>query len=277
MSKRKKRTKFLSMLFIAVCLIFALAPIYWMLNTSFKTQGEIFQMVPTMYPHHPTLDSYQYLFEKTYFLRSLGNSFIVAFTTAFLSVVIAFPVAYAVTRLRFTGRQFLAKGILVTYLIPAAVMYIPLFMVVSKFHLTDTLWGLLLIYPTFALPYAAWVMIPHIRSVPKALEEAAAIDGCSKFRTMTTIVLPLVMPGVISTFVFSFSMCWGEYLHALVNINTESLKTFPLVISGLIYGDLYPWGQIMAGAVIACIPILLLYMFSSRFVVGGATSGGVKG
>ena len=274
--RSKKRLHRLSLLFVGICLVVTLAPIFWMLVTSFKTQGEIYQKVPTVIPQDPSLESYQYLFTETGFLRSLGNSFFVAFVTAVISVIIALPVAYAVSRLKFPGRRVMAKGVLVTYLIPAAVTYIPLFITVSQFHLTNTLWGLLLIYPTFTLPYAAWVLIPHVKAVPYGLEEAAQIDGCSKLGILTRIVLPLMLPGIVSTFVFAFSQCWGEYLFAMVNISSESIKTFPLVISGLIYGDIYPWGQIMAAAIVACIPTLILYMLTSRYVVGGATAGGVK-
>lgn len=261
---------------MVVCLIVTLAPIFWMLVTSFKTQGEIYQKIPTVIPQNPSLESYEYLFTETKFLNSLGNSFVIAFTTAFLSVIVALPVAYAVTRLKFTGKKVMAKGILITYLIPAAVTYIPLFVTVSKLGLTNTRWALMAIYPTFTLPYSAWVLIPHIKSVPYSLEEAAKIDGCSRLMILTKIVFPLIIPGIVSTFVFAFSMCWGEYLFAMVNISSESLKTFPLIISGLIYGDIYPWGQIMAAALVACIPTLLLYFVTSRFVVGGATAGGVK-
>ncbi len=276
MIKKRSLTKIYSMIFITLCLLVSLGPIYWMLNTSFKAQSEIYQKIPTLIPENFTLESYDFLFEKTSFLRSLLNSFVVAISTAFFSIIVAFPMAYVVSRIDFLGRRFLSKGILVTYLIPTSVLYIPLFVTVSNFGLTDSLAGLVLIYPTFAVPYVSWMLIPHVKAVPYDIEDAARIDGCGRLRTMYSIVFPLVLPGIVSTFIFAFSMCWGEYLYALVNINSTNMKTFPLVISGLIYGDIYPWGQIMAGGIIACIPILVIYMLASKMLVGGATSGGVK-
>ena len=135
----------------------------------------------------------------------------------------------------------------------------------------------MLIYPTFTLPYVSWILIPHIASIPYDIEEAAIMDGCSRFMVMYRIIFPLALPGIVSTAIFAFAMCWGEYLYALVNVTQESMKTFPLIIAGLIFGDLYPWGQIMAGAIIGCLPILVIYTLSSGFLSGDQSAGGVKG
>ena len=178
--------------------------------------------------------------------------------------------------MKFKGKKFFSKTILFTYLLPTSVLYIPLYIFVSKIGLTDNILGLMLIYPTFTLPYVAWILIPHIASIPYDLEEAATVDGCSRFRAMYQIIFPLALPGIISTTIFAFAMCWGEYLYALVNVTTTSMQTFPLIISGLIFGDMYPWGQLMAGAIVACVPILIIYMLASGSLVGGKTAGGVK-
>ncbi|MEG0914005.1 MAG: carbohydrate ABC transporter permease [Oscillospiraceae bacterium] len=276
MKRKKQMIHILHILLVAICLVVALFPIYWMLNTSFKTQFEMYQRSPTFWPKEVTLDGYQYLFTKTPYLNSLKNSFLIAFSCAFFSIFFAYPVAYAVARLKFYGRKFLSNLILFSYLIPTAVLYIPLFIFVSNCGLTDNILGLMLIYPTFTLPYVAWMLIPHVRAVPTDIEEAATVDGCNRLQNMYRIVFPLAIPGIVSTFIFAFSMCWGEYLYALVNISSSEMKTFPLVISGLIYGDIYPWNQIMAGAILACIPILLVYIFFSKLLVGGAMEGGVK-
>ena len=276
MKQRRKLAFALRMALVAVCLLVSLFPIYWMLNTSFKTQFEMYQRVPTFFPHQPTLDGYRHLFAKTPYLNALKNSFLVAFTCALLSVALAYPVSYVVARLEFRGRKTLSKLILFAYLIPSSVLYIPLFLFVSSCGLTDNILGLMLIYPTFTLPYVSWMLIPHVRAVPRDIEEAATVDGCSRLQNMFRIVFPLATPGIVSTFIFAFSMCWGEYLYALVNISSSEMKTFPLVISSLIFGDIYPWNQIMAGAILACVPILLVYLFFSNLMVGGATEGGVK-
>lgn len=273
----KKVVKVLHRLTVILFLIIALFPIYWMINTSFKTQGEVYSKIPTFLPKNPTLSNYNYLIFKTPFMNALKNSLLVALVVTLLSILVAYPTAYSVTRLRFKGRTTFAKVILFCYLLPSSVLYIPLYILVSRAGLSDNIMGLMLIYPTFTLPYVAWILIPHISSVPYDIEEAAIVDGCSKYKIMYRIVFPLTIPGVISTGIFAFAMCWGEYLYALVNITDTSMKTFPLIIAGLIYGDLYPWGQIMAGSIIGCIPILIIYLAASRFLTGGATAGGVKG
>lgn len=267
----------LSRLFIVICLIFALAPIYWMFNTSFKGQAEIYSKIPTLYPHDFTMESYQVLFGKTAFLNGVKNSLIVAAVVSAFSILVAYPAAYTLARMKFAGKKFFSKTILFTYLLPTSVLYIPLYIFVSKMGLTDNILGLILIYPTFTLPYVAWILIPHIASIPFDIEEAAVMDGCSKFQIMYRIIFPLALPGIISTTIFAFAMCWGEYLYALVNVTKTSMQTFPLIISGLIFGDMYPWGQLMAGAITACVPILIIYILASSSLVGGQTAGGVKG
>lgn len=274
--KQKKSIKIISRLFIAVCLIVSLFPIYWMINTSFKGQAEIYSKIPTWFPQTPTLESYDALLTKTAFLNGLKNSLIVASFVSIFSIVVAYPAAYTLARLKFKGKKIYSKAILFTYLLPTSILYIPLYIFVSKVGLTDNILGLMLIYPTFTLPYVAWILIPHIASIPYDLEEAAIMDGCTRFRTMYQIIFPLALPGIISTTIFAFAMCWGEYLYALVNVTSTSMQTFPLIISGLIFGDMYPWGQLMAGAIVACVPILIIYMLASSSLVGGQTAGGVK-
>ncbi|HBJ17991.1 MAG TPA: carbohydrate ABC transporter permease [Clostridiales bacterium] len=274
---RSKRTgKILSRIFIVLCLIVALFPIYWMLCTSFKSEGEIYRKIPTMIPKQFTLEAYSYLLTKTNFLNAIKNSLLVAVVVSLLSILIAYPTAYTLARTKFRGRRILSKTVLFTYMLPTSVLYIPLYILVARLGLTNTLWGLILIYPTFTLPYVAWILIPHVASIPVALEEAARMDGCSQLKIMYKIVFPLALPGIVSTTIFAFAMCWGEYLYALVNLTSSTVQTFPLVISGLIYGDMPPWNQLMAGAIMACVPIVIIYMVASSSLVGGATAGGVK-
>lgn len=275
--KTKKRAQILGKVYLVICLVAALFPIYWMINTSFKSNAEIYAKVPTLIPHAPTLTAYSYLFTETNFLASMKNSLISAISVSVFSILIAYPVAYTLARLKFKGKRFFSKSVLFMYLLPTTVLYIPLYMLVAKMHLTNTILGLIVIYPTFTLPYVAWILIPHIASVPQELEEAARVDGCSKLGTMYKIVFPLALPGIISTTIFTFAMCWGEYMYALVNLSSSKVQTFPLVISGLIYGDMPPWNQLMAGGVLAGVPIIIIYIIASSGLVGGATDGGVKG
>lgn len=274
--KAKRTSKILSRVFIVLCLIVALFPIYWMLCTSLKSDGEIYQKIPTMIPKRFTVEAYSYLLTKTNFLNAIKNSLLVATVVSLLSIGVAYPTAYTLARTKFRGRRVLSKAVLFTYMLPTSVLYIPLYILVARLGLTNTLWGLVLIYPTFTLPYVAWILIPHVQSIPVALEEAAMMDGCSHFMIMYRIIFPLALPGIISTTIFAFAMCWGEYLYALVNLTSATVQTFPLVISSLIYGDMPPWNQLMAGAIMACIPIIIIYMLASSSLVGGATAGGVK-
>ena len=278
--KRKNKIRMsdvIGRIYIVISLFIALFPIYWMINTSFKTEYEIYATTPTLYPHKFSLDAYKYLLENTNFINSMKNSLIVAAVVSVFSILIAYPVAYTLARLKFKGRKMFSKAILFMYLLPTSVLYIPLYMLLAKLRLTNTIWGLAVIYPTFTLPYISWILIPHIADISRELEEAAEVDGCTKLQTMYRIVFPLALPGIVSTTIFTFAMCWGEYLYALVNLTSLDAQTFPVVISGLIFGDMPPWNQLMAAAVLAGIPIIIIYTLASGTLVGGRTAGGVKG
>ncbi len=277
--KKKKKIsagQVISRIWIVVMLTAAIFPIYWMLNTSLKSQGEIYARIPTMIPQNITLEAYEYLLLETNFVSGLRNSLIISVFVSLFSILVAYPAAYSIARVRFKGRKFFSKVVLFTYLLPTSVLYIPLYMFVSSLKLSNNIMGLMLIYPTFTLPYVAWILIPHIASIPLELEEAAKVDGCTRFGAMYRIVFPLALPGIVSTTIFAFAMCWGEYLYALVNISSREMQTFPLVLSALIYGDMPPWNELMAGAILACIPILIVYMISNSALVGGKMAGGVK-
>lgn len=275
MNKRVKSV--LKYLLVISCVVIWLLPIYWMVTTSLKPTSEIYRAVPTLFPQRPTLESYMYLFKNTEFLNGVKNSLVVALTVSTFSIVIGFPASYAIARLRFRMSRTFSTVLLLAYLIPSSVLYIPLYNMVSRLGLSNSIFALIVIYPVFTLPYVAWVLTPHIRSVSRSIEEASIIDGCNRFQTMFRIVLPSVSPGIISTFIFTFTLCWGEYLYALVNILSEKSKTYPLIITSLIYGDLYPWNQIMAAGTLVCIPVVILYTLANKYIIGGMTAGAVKG
>lgn len=275
--KKIRMPEIIGRIYIVISLFAALFPVYWMINTSFKTEYEIYAKTPTLYPHAFSLEAYRYLLKETNFMHSMRNSLIVAVVVSVFSIVIAYPVAYTLARLSFRGRKVFSKSVLFMYLLPTSVLYIPLYMLLAKLHLTNTIWGLVVIYPTFTLPYISWILIPHIADISRELEEAAEVDGCTKLQTMYRIVFPLALPGIISITIFTFAMCWGEYLYALVNLTSLDAQTVPVVISGLIFGDMPPWNQLMAAAVLAGIPIIIVYTLASGTLVGGKTAGGVKG
>ena len=277
----RKLRKLIPVIIHRIILLFyilvAVLPIYWMINTSFKKQSEVYFKVPTLWPETFTFENYIKILSDSDFLVSVRNSLVVGLIVVFISIMVAFPVAYSLSRLRFRGRRTYSKMILFCYLLPSSLMYLPMYMVVSKLGLVNNISALFLIYPCFTLPYCCWILMPHAGAVPQSIEEAAIMDGCSRIGVMYRIVFRLALSGIVSTAIFAFSQCWGEYLYALVTLNSDAHRTVPLYLSSLIVGDMIPWGEIMAAGVMSCVPVFLLYMFSSGLLAGDRTAGGVKG
>ncbi len=266
----------LTRLALFVALVIAVFPIYWIIITSFKNDSEINRTVATFFPQRITVSGYQDLIKHKFF-RSLGNSFTVAIVVACFTLLLALPASFALARLRFPASKVISSSFLFAYMLPAAVMYLPMFILLSRLELSNTLLGLMVIYPTLTIPYATWILVPYLMTIPKELEESGMVDGASRIQTLAFVILPLALPGIMTTFIFCFTMCWSEYLYALVNISSSKLKTYSLVLTGLIKGDLYPWNEIMAGGVIACMPVVIIYIVCSRFLISGLTAGAVKG
>lgn len=261
---------------LGMLLIFALFPLYWMLNTSFKSQGEIYNLTPSFWPKEFGLAAYDKLITEKGFLSNIKNSLIVSLSVSFFSITISMFAAYAISKLHFKGRNFISRGILYAYLMPRAVLFIPLYMLVSAIGVSNSIYGLMLIYPTITIPYATWMLISYFKSIPVEIEEAAMIDGCSRARTLRSIIFPLAAPGLAATFIFSFTLCWSEYLYALVVVTKSTDKTITLGLSEMIVGDVFAWGPLMGGSIIASIPVIIMYLFTSKYMVSGMTVGGVK-
>lgn len=261
---------------LGLLLIFALFPLYWMLNTSFKSQGEIYNLTPSFWPKEFGLAAYDKLITEKGFLSNIKNSLIVSLSVSFFSITVSMFAAYAISKLHFKGRNFISRGILYAYLMPRAVLFIPLYMLVSAIGVSNSIYGLMLIYPTITIPYATWMLISYFKSIPVEIEEAAMIDGCSRARTLRSIIFPLAAPGLAATFIFSFTLCWSEYLYALVVVTKSADKTITLGLSEMIVGDVFAWGPLMGGSIIASIPVIIMYLFTSKYMVSGMTVGGVK-
>lgn len=260
---------------LAFMLLCALFPLYWMLNTSFKSQGEIYNLTPSFWPNDFTWAGYDKLFEKG-FLTNVKNSLVVSLIVSLFSIAVSMLAAYAISKLKFRGRNLISRGILYAYLMPRSVLFIPLYMLVSAVGASNSVWGLMLIYPTITIPYATWMLISYFKSIPDEIEEAAMIDGCSRARTLRSIILPLAAPGLAATFIFAFTLCWSEYLYALVVVTKSADKTITLGLSDMIVGDVFAWGPLMGGSIIASIPVIIMYLFTSKYMVSGMTVGGVK-
>jgi multiple sugar transport system permease protein len=265
-----------STLVILVMAIFVSLPLYSMVVTAFKTDKEIYDDF-TYIPRQPTLAQFQRVIVNDRFFINIRNSVIVASTTTVLAVSMSVLAAFAVVRLRFHGRVWIARIILFKYLLPTTLLYIPLFLVVNGIGLANTLQSLIFTYLSFSIPFATWLLMGYFRGIPPDLEEQAMIDGCSRVGAMVRVLLPVAAPGVVAAAIFTFTGAWNEFLLALVFINRADLQTVPVKLAGMIVGDQYVWGAIMAGAILASLPVVVLYFLAQRFVVSGIAAGAVKG
>ncbi len=205
------------------------------------------------------------------------NTIIVATTSTALSVVLASLAAYALARLKFLGAGALTTLLLVTYLLPGSLLFIPLYQTLTQLGIINTYAALIFTYPTFLMPFATWVMLGYFRSIPAELEDAAMIDGASRIGAFWRITLPLAAPALLSVTLFAFTNAWNEFLFAFVFITSDSLKTLPVGLQLLVFGDIYPWGQLMAASLLMAIPVMIVYIYAQRFLVAGLTAGSIKG
>lgn len=265
------------LMLLAVFLIFVLFPFYWIIITSFKTDLQIQRFDSIYWPHPWTFEQYRTLLFDTPYLTWFRNTVLVATTSTAISVVLAALAAYALARLRFRGGGAMTTLLLVTYLLPGSLLFIPLYRILTELGLINTYGALILTYPTFLMPFATWVMMGYFRSIPVELEEAALIDGASRLTAFWRITLPLAMPALLSVTLFAFTNAWNEFLFAFVFITSDSLKTLPVGLQLLVFGDIYPWGQLMAASLIMAIPVVIIYILAQRFLVEGLTAGSIKG
>jgi ABC-type glycerol-3-phosphate transport system permease component len=256
--------------------VWTLGPLYWIIATSLKTDLQVYRD-PGLIPLAPTLSNYQTVLFTTNFLLYMKNSVEVAVVTTALSMIFGSAAAYAIARLRFTGRGAVARSLVVSYLVPGSLLFISLFEVLTNLNLTNKLTGLMVVYLSFTLPFCTWLMIGYFRSIPVELEEAALVDGCTRLRALVHIILPLTLPALVVVALFSFTQSWNEFLYALVFISDDSQKTFTVGLIGLIQGDTLPWGLMMAAATMGIIPPLIVYVISQRWIVSGLAAGSVKG
>lgn len=262
---------------LGIFLVSALFPFYWMLLTSLKTNAEIYNPTPSLLPTNTTFVHYIELLTQSNFIRYFRNSVLVSTLATTVALLISFPGAFAITSLRIKGRRVFARMILFTYLVPPSLLFIPMFSLVSFLKLSNTLSSLVITYLTFTVPFCTWLLVGYLKNIPQGLMEAALIDGCTKVKAMTRVILPLAAPGVAASGIFAFTLAWNEFLYALVFVTSDIKRTIPVGISGLIMGDVYQWGMIMASAVMASIPAILFYTLAQRLFVQGLTAGGMKG
>jgi multiple sugar transport system permease protein len=262
---------------LALILAIVFVPMYWIVVTSFKTGRQILLSENVYAPEPFTIENYLYLFEESRFALWFRNSAITATASTLLSLLIGTAGAYALTRLRFAGRRTLGAIVLVTYLVPPGLMFIPLYQTFIRIGYTDSLGTLILAYPTFLVPFVTWLLMGFFRSIPRQLEEAALVDGATRVQALVYVVLPLAAPGLLAAGLFCFTLSWNEFLYALIFIADDSLKTLPVGLSEFVVSDFAFWGQLMAAAALASLPVIVVYIYLHKYMVQGLTAGAVKG
>jgi multiple sugar transport system permease protein len=267
---------YISLIFSALIL---LTPPVYMLITSLKTSAEIADQKGNPWiVRNPTLDNYWELITNSLFQGFFINSVIVTVVVVALTMVISILAAFALARMRFWGSQVLATGVFLTYLVPDTLLFIPLYQIVGGLGLLNSIWGLVLVYPTLTVPFCTWIMIGYFASIPKELDEAALIDGATWPQMLLKIFVPVALPGIIAATIFAFTVSWAAFVYPTAFITTPDQMPLTIgVVSQLVRGDVFVWGQITAGALLAALPPVIVYAFLMDYYIAGLTAGATKG
>lgn len=281
MSPAKRRAQALRNLWalhlpMAVIVLFAIGPYLWMLLTSIKPESTLFAPQRSLWPESMTLANYVRLLTKTSFIVNIGHSLLVASGTVILGLTLSLTAAYAFSRFRFVGRRFLMLMFLLINMFPLILLIIPLFIIMRQLGLLDTHLALILAHSTFSIPFATWMMISYFNAIPRSLDEAAMVDGCSATGAMIKVVLPLTLPGVIATGIYIFITSWNEFLYASV-LAGQDVRTLTVAVQTLIGEYEIAWGLLTAGGVMGALPVTLLFMLIQKRLIAGMTQGAVKG
>ncbi len=264
---------------VAFFVVLTAFPFYWMVITSFKTNADLYNVtnIPFWFNEAPTLQHFRYLFEQTMFVRWLVNSLIIGVCVVAITLVTALPAGYSLARMTGRSGEALGIGIFLTYLVPPTLLFLPLSRIVADLGLQNSMWSLVLVYPTFTIPFCTWLLMGFFKAMPVEIEEAAIVDGCSLFGAFIKMVIPLSMPAILTAVIFTFTLTLQEFVYALTFISSTAQKPITLgVATDLVRGDVFFWGEIMAGALIASVPVAIAYnLFLDRFI-SGITGGAVK-
>jgi multiple sugar transport system permease protein len=261
---------------LAVFVLMVAIPLFWMLTTALKTNKALYEDFSYL-PSSPTFEHFVRVVQREDLLRNIWNSFAVASTTTVVTVFVSAFAAFSIVRYRYRGREWIGRFILFKYLLPTAMLFVPLYAIVVALGLGNTLQSLMLTYLSITVPFCTWMLMGYFRAIPAELEEHAMVDGCTKIGALFRILLPLSAPGIVASAIFSFTLSWNEFLLALVFTSDHTTMTVPIKLSMMVVGDQYIWGQLMAGAILASVPITVLYFIGQRFVVQGLSAGAVKG
>ncbi|GAA3940107.1 ABC transporter permease [Actinoplanes auranticolor] len=262
---------------LAGLLAFVLSPLYWIAVTAFKSEGQVVMRDNDLWPTPWTLEQFSALFTNQPFGRWYLNTVLVSAASTAVALICAALAGYALARLRFRGAQGFTVTVLLTYVMPGALLFIPLYQLLIGARLTDSLWSLVLTYPTFTIPFATWLLTGYFASIPIELEEAALVDGSTRVQAFRRVVLPLAKPGLLAVALFTLTNAWNEFLFAFVFITKDEYKTLPVGMQSMIAGDVVPQGQLAAASLLVSIPVVIMYSFGQRFLTEGLTAGAVKG
>lgn len=252
-------------------------PFFWMISTSFKPLQEIFLFPPNFLPVEFTLANFARLFEQTRFLIYFKNSVFVSLSTVVLTMTIGSAGAYSLTRFKFYGREKIASLILFTYMFAPIMIVIPFYVLIKKIGLANTHTALIMAYTAFCLPFSLWLLRAFFQSIPLALEKAAFIDGASRLEAVVYVVLPLALPGIIATGIFTFILAWNDYIFVRILITSDELKTLSVGIADLYNATVIDWGMIMSGSMLITVPVLIFFVFVQRYLIAGWGAGAMKG
>jgi multiple sugar transport system permease protein len=273
-----------SYVFLSVFVVFFLMPPVYMFITSLKTSVEISAATNPWWVFNPTLENYGELLGSWQFIRFFINSAVVSVTVVIITMLISVPAAFALARLRFWGSTTLAAGVFLTYLIPETLLFIPMFKTfayineVTDIQFINRWWILIVVYPTLTVPFSTWIMIGYFASIPKELDEAAIMDGATYSQTLLKIFVPVALPGIIAATIFAFTVSWAQFLYPLALTTSADQLVLPVgIVTSLIKGDVFNWGQIMTGALLGALPPLVIYAFLMDYYIAGLTAGATKG
>ena len=261
---------------LMIALLWTIFPIYWMIKSSLTVNEEMYVARPPLFSNVITFDHYIDLIYNTSFMHNVWNSFAIAAITTIICLAIGILGSYAMTRLKYPGRSFFRNSIIISYLMPTAVLFVPMYVFVSSLGFYDNKYALLIIYPTFVVPYCCYMLISYFKAIPYALEEAALIDGCNRLQTLWYIIMPIALPGIAVVATFAFTMAWNEYLYAMIMTTSNVQKTATVAISGFKYADSAIWGRIMSALVVCSLPVTLLYIVAQSMLISGKYEGSVK-
>lgn len=264
---------------LGFALLFLVGPFYWMTVTALKSDAELYDGARSpLYVARPSLEHFYFLFEHTDFVAWTGNTLMVASLSTAIALLLGVPAGYALARLRFKGAEMVGTLIFVTYLVPTSLLFIPMSGVMAELGLDDSIWALVVVYPTFLVPFVTWLMASYFRTIPSELEDCGRIDGLTRLGAMLRIALPLAKPGILSAGIFAFTLSWNEFIYALTLVTASSERTIPVgVLVQLSRADFYFWGPLMAGALLGSVPIAVIYSFFVDQYASGLTAGAVKG